>query len=119
MFSLLSGCLNALRAKPRVKVLILGLDGAGKTVVLEQLKSIYKAGGVAVDKIPPTVGLNLGNITCEGFGVTLWDLGGHPNLRDIWEQYYDEADAVMFIIDSSDMLRLTEVRKEVRRRGRP
>jgi len=44
--------------------------------MLEQLKTLYKAGGVAVDKIPPTVGLNLGNINCGGFAVTLWDLGG-------------------------------------------
>ena len=59
-----------------IQVLILGLDGAGKTVFLEQVKTLYKAGGVAVDKIPPTVGLNLGNIQCAGFKVTLWDLGG-------------------------------------------
>ena len=55
---------------------ICGLDGAGKTVVLEQLKTLYKAGGVPVDKIPPTVGLNLGNLDCGRYAVTLWDLGG-------------------------------------------
>ena len=130
-----------------MKLLLLGLDGAGKTVVLEQLKTLYKTGGVDVEKIPPTVGLNLGNLTCNGFAVTLWDLGGgcvrafihvcgtlgiffgnffiwtwffrsfvpgHENLRQIWPQYYAEADAVVFVIDSSDTLRLTEVRKEVR-----
>lgn len=76
MFSLLSGCITACRTRPSVKVLMLGLDGSGKTVMLEQLKTLYKTGGVPVDKIPPTVGLNIGNINCNSYTVTLWDLGG-------------------------------------------
>lgn len=76
MFSLISGFVKACQARPRVKILMLGLDGAGKTVMLEQIKTLFKAGGVALDKIPPTVGLNLGEINCEGFSVTIWDLGG-------------------------------------------
>ena len=55
---------------------------------------------------------------CIRIYVTNWNVAsllGHPNLREIWEQYYSDADAVMFVIDSTETLRMPEVRKEVRR----
>ena len=66
MFSLISGIIKWLLTKVEVQLLILGLDGAGKTTFLENTKNIYRAnnksGGVPLDRIPPTVGLNIGTI---------------------------------------------------------
>lgn len=46
-------------SKTELHVLIIGLDYAGKTTLLEQLKTMFgKKPGIPLDKIPPTVGLN-------------------------------------------------------------
>jgi len=83
-------------------VLILGVHKAGKTTLLEKLKSIYLKGeGLPHDRIVPTVGLNIGRIEDANVKLVFWDLGGQPGLRTIWEKYYEEAHAVIYVIDSS------------------
>ena len=63
--------------KPEVNVLIIGLDYAGKTTLLEQMKGHFgKTPGIPVEKIPPTVGLNVGKMFVDGCRVIFWDLGG-------------------------------------------
>jgi ADP-ribosylation factor family len=58
-FSLLAGFWQYIFSKSHVNILILGLDDAGKTTILEQMKGIYKkVPGIPPAKIPPTVGLN-------------------------------------------------------------
>lgn len=63
MFSLVYGFIDYLLQKDELRVLLLGLDGAGKTSLLERLKTIYTGTpGLTPDKIRPTVGLNVGRI---------------------------------------------------------
>jgi len=70
--------------------------------LLEKLKSIYLKGeGLPHDRIVPTVGLNIGRIEDANVKLVFWDLGGQPGLRTIWEKYYEEAHAVIYVIDSS------------------
>ncbi len=52
--------------------------------------------------------MNLAKIQFKGTQVILWDLGGQLKMRKIWEKYYGEANAVIFVIDSSDITRLQE-----------
>ncbi|EMS63627.1 ADP-ribosylation factor-like protein 1 [Triticum urartu] len=88
--------------KTEFRVLILGVDKAGKTTLLEKLKSIYLKGeGLPHDRIGPTVGLNIGRIEDANVKLVFWDLGGQPGLRTIWEKYYDEAHAIVYVIDSA------------------
>jgi len=113
MFSLLTGFLKWLFSKNEVHILVLGLDGAGKTTFLEQAKSIMKrkgpGGGIPLDRIPPTVGLNIARIDVDSTRVIMWDLGGQTLLRSIWAKYYSEANGLVFVIDScSPSERLTE-----------
>ncbi|KAK8656027.1 hypothetical protein V6N13_108587 [Hibiscus sabdariffa] len=89
-------------SKTEFHVLILGIDKAGKTTLLEKLKSVYsKLEGLPPDRIVPTVGLNIGRIEVSNTKLVFWDLGGQLGLRSIWEKYYEEAHAVIFVIDAA------------------
>ena len=77
MFSLLQGFWHYFFSKPNLHVLIIGLDHAGKTTLLEQIKTKFgNTHGLPPEKIPPTVGMNLAKIRFKGSQVILWDLGG-------------------------------------------
>eukprot|EP01027_Heterolobosea_sp_BB2_P016238 GEZU01023131.1.p1 GENE.GEZU01023131.1~~GEZU01023131.1.p1 ORF type:complete len:248 (-),score=39.18 GEZU01023131.1:80-823(-) len=47
----------------------------------------------------------------KGANLTLWDLGGQSGLRSIWEKYFAEAHAVIYVIDSVDETRFEDARK--------
>ena len=85
----------------------MGVGGAGKTCVLESLKTRFSPmPGLAPAQIVPTVGLNLARLevpAARGGAETcvFWDLGGAPGLRGIWERYYAECDGVLFVVDAA------------------
>jgi ADP-ribosylation factor related protein 1 len=56
------------------------------------------------------VGMNLAKITYKGTQVVIWDVGGQIKMRKIWEKYYNEANAVIFVIDSTDIERFQEAK---------
>ncbi|RVW91404.1 ADP-ribosylation factor-related protein 1 [Vitis vinifera] len=63
MFSLFHGLWKYLFSKAEFHVLILGIDKAGKTTLLEKLKALYtNLEGLPPDRIVPTVGLNIGRV---------------------------------------------------------
>lgn len=89
-------------SKLELHVLILGIDKAGKTTLLEKMKTMYSnVEGLPPDRIVPTVGLNIGRTEVANRKLVFWDLGGQPGLRSIWEKYYEEAHAVIFVVDAA------------------
>ncbi|ORX88605.1 P-loop containing nucleoside triphosphate hydrolase protein [Basidiobolus meristosporus CBS 931.73] len=93
-------------------VIILGLDNAGKTTLLEKIKNVFTGSrGLAPEKIAPTVGLNIGKIVIGKTRVNFWDLGGQRDLRTLWEKYYKECHGIVFVVDSTDSSRLQECRE--------
>ncbi|XP_051121534.1 uncharacterized protein LOC127244961 [Andrographis paniculata] len=109
MFSLFYGLWKHMFDKMEFHVLILGIDKAGKTTLLEKVKSIYSnLEGLPPDRIVPTVGLNIGRVEVLKTKLVFWDLGGQPGLRSIWEKYYEEAHAVIYIIDAACPSRFEE-----------
>ena len=111
MFSLLYGLLDYLFRKDEHRILVLGLDRAGKTTFLERLKSLYTAHeGLEPEKIRPTVGLNVARFEAHNSNLIFWDLGGAPNLRSLWEKYYIETHGVVFVLDASESERFAEAK---------
>jgi len=102
MFSLCNGFVNYMLQKDEFHILILGVDNAGKTNLLERLKTLFTdITGLEPSKIMPTVGLNVGRLEAHDSSLIFWDLGGQKNLRGIWDKYYDETHAIIFVLDAA------------------
>lgn len=89
-----------------VKVLLLGLDGSGKTSILHKII-------LGETFTIPTFGFTVQTISYKKLSFTIWDLGGQNNVRSLWRHYYENKDVVIFVIDSNDKDRLEEARKEL------
>ncbi|KAL7695370.1 ADP ribosylation factor 3 [Lotmaria passim] len=89
------------------RILILGLDNAGKTSILRKLS----------DEDPTTTqatqGFNIKSINCEGFKLNMWDIGGQKAIRAYWPNYYDEVDCLIYVVDAADRRRLEETSAEL------
>jgi len=89
------------------KLVMVGLDNAGKTTLLYRL-----ALGEAV-VATPTVGSNVERLQHAGVTLEVWDLGGQQGLRAAWATYYRGADAVVLVVDSADRARVAAVKNEL------
>ena len=101
MGGLLSAISNWISGKQEVRVLILGLDFAGKTTILYRLSL-----NQAVQQVAPTVAFNLETVEVGNLKLNIWDLGGQTQLRPFWRLYYKGTSGVVFVIDSSDRERI-------------
>lgn len=81
----------------RTQVLVLGLDGAGKTSLLHRLAS----SGLEQD-VQPTQGFNAVSINKEDLHVEFLEIGGKADLRPYWQRYMSKALLLVFVVDSSD-----------------
>ncbi|XP_067391608.1 ADP-ribosylation factor-like protein 10 isoform X2 [Emydura macquarii macquarii] len=95
-------------SKQQVLVLVLGLDGAGKSSVLHYISS-----EAAKDRTAPTQGFNPVQVPAEGFQIDLLEVGGSQNLRFYWNQFLSQAHVLVFVVDSADGPRLPVARQEL------
>lgn len=89
------------RRKAPCKVLVVGLDNSGKTTILNQLRS--KEEDISV---VPTVGYNIEEFSSGGLQFSCFDMSGQSRYRDLWRRFYSEAQAIIFVLDAADQLRL-------------
>ncbi|XP_051912368.1 ADP-ribosylation factor-like protein 1 [Hippocampus zosterae] len=89
------------------RTLILGLDGAGKTSILDYL-DIGKA-----TQTTPTIGFNVKTIRLKNLSFQAWDLGGQLAIRTYWKIYYPNTSAIIYVVDSADKDRFETSRKEL------
>ncbi|VDM62999.1 unnamed protein product [Angiostrongylus costaricensis] len=118
MYTLSAGLWEKLFKKKNYYIVIVGLDNVGKTTFLEQTKSRFVKGYGALNpaRITSTVGLNIGKVEINNTCLYFWDLGGQEDLRTLWSSYYDEANALIFVVDAtrSDLFQeVASVFKEV------
>eukprot|EP01100_Stratorugosa_tubuloviscum_P006491 TRINITY_DN27_c1_g1_i1.p1 TRINITY_DN27_c1_g1~~TRINITY_DN27_c1_g1_i1.p1 ORF type:complete len:180 (+),score=65.45 TRINITY_DN27_c1_g1_i1:70-609(+) len=88
------------------KVIIVGLNNAGKTTIL------YKLVLNQVVETVPTIGSNVEQVKFRNITMAMWDLGGQEAARTAWTTYYQNAQAVILVIDSSDKNRLNIIKAE-------
>ncbi|KAM5298694.1 ADP-ribosylation factor-like protein 10 [Ctenodactylus gundi] len=100
----------ALEEMEQREVLVLGLDGSGKSTFLRLL-----SGKPALECHVPTWGFNSVRLPTRDFEVDLLEIGGSQNLRFYWKEFVNEVDILVFIVDSSDRLRLPWARQELHR----
>ncbi|CAD5126175.1 DgyrCDS14346 [Dimorphilus gyrociliatus] len=89
------------------RILILGLDGAGKTTILYRLQV-----GEVVTTIP-TIGFNVETVTFKNLKFQVWDLGGQTSIRPYWRCYYSNTDAIIYVVDSMDRDRIGISKQEL------
>lgn len=108
IYSLIKDALESFSTVHDAKVLMLGLDAAGKTTVLYKLKLNETVVTI------PTVGFNVETVQpTKNVSFTVWDVGGQKILRDLWKHYYQGCDGLLFIVDSADHERFSEAREEL------
>lgn len=84
------------------RILMVGLDAAGKTTILFKLKL-----GEIVTTIP-TVGFNVETLQYNNICFTVWDVGGQDTIRPLWKHYFEGAHALIYVVDSNDLDRIEE-----------
>ncbi|OAV97203.1 hypothetical protein, variant [Puccinia triticina 1-1 BBBD Race 1] len=100
---------SRLFGKEEMKLVILGLDNAGKSTIL------YKITMGEVVSTAPTVGANQELFEYKNLKIRMWDLGGQTSLRTSWSSYYGQAKALIMVVDSTDRARLNLAKEELHR----
>ncbi|MCJ8731119.1 hypothetical protein PDJAM_G00195740 [Pangasius djambal] len=95
--------------KKEMRILMVGLDAAGKTTILYKLKL-----GEIVTTIP-TIGFNVETVEYKNISFTVWDVGGQDKIRPLWRHYFQNTQGLIFVVDSNDRERVNEAREELMR----
>jgi len=82
--------------KTDAKLVMVGLDAAGKTTVLYKLQL-----GEVLTTIP-TIGFNVEQLEYKNLRFTVWDIGGQDKIRKLWRHYFEGNHGLIFVVDSSD-----------------
>uniref|UniRef100_A0A7M5WTI2 ADP-ribosylation factor n=2 Tax=Clytia hemisphaerica TaxID=252671 RepID=A0A7M5WTI2_9CNID len=93
--------------KKEIRILMVGLDAAGKTTILYKLKL-----GEVVLSIP-TIGFNVETVEYKNINFTVWDVGGQHKIRPLWRHYFSNTQGIIFVVDSNDRERIGEAKEEL------
>eukprot|EP00035_Acanthoeca_spectabilis_P035298 m.33569 g.33569 ORF g.33569 m.33569 type:complete len:182 (-) comp7219_c0_seq1:57-602(-) len=103
----LSSVFGRLFGNQERRILMVGLDAAGKTTILYKLKL-----GEIVTTIP-TIGFNVETVEYKNINFTVWDVGGQDKIRPLWRHYFQNTQGLIFVVDSNDRERAAEAKEEL------
>ncbi|KAF8304785.1 ARF/SAR superfamily [Clavulina sp. PMI_390] len=105
------GLLTVIRKNQRkereMRVLFLGLDNAGKTTILKRLN------GDDINSVSPTLGFEIKTFIHGKYTLNIWDVGGQRTLRPYWRNYFEQTDALVWVVDSADRMRMQDCKEEL------
>jgi small GTP-binding protein len=110
-FSNILSVFSFFSTKPFKKILMVGLDGAGKSTILYGMQDTVKnrTGKQQEEErgrtVIPTVGFNVENLTIAGFTLNIWDIGGQEKIQALWEFYAERLSGLIYVIDMEDVSR--------------
>ena len=103
----MGGLFSRFKKQRKMRILMLGLDGSGKTTILYKLRF-----GEVISTIP-TIGFNVETVDYKNVRFTVWDVGGQDKIRELWKHYYNDVDGIIFVVDAADHDRLDVVKMEL------
>jgi ADP-ribosylation factor-like protein 6 len=95
--------------KQEARLIVVGLDNSGKTTIVNHLKPERQASFEVV----PTIGFSLENFDLGKIHFTVADMSGAGTYRSLWETYYKNVSGIVFVVDSSDKLRMCVAKDEL------
>ena len=84
------------RSRSNFKIIILGIQNAGKTTI------VYRLSLGQLVQTTPTIGSNVEEISYNNVKLQAWDLGGQETTRSVWDVYFANTDAIIYVIDTHD-----------------
>jgi len=122
---------DKLWGKKEMRILMVGLDAAGKTTILYKLKlgeivTTIPTIGTLVQSLTPfpwgyqcwysrSPGFNVETVEYKNIQFTVWDVGGQDKIRPLWRHYFQNTQGIIFVVDSNDRDRVVEAREELQR----
>ncbi|WPH03294.1 ADP-ribosylation factor family protein [Acrodontium crateriforme] len=90
-----------------MRILMLGLDNAGKTTIVKKIMN------EDVNSVSPTLGFIIKTIDYDGYKLNIWDVGGQKTLRTYWKNYFEKTDTLIWVVDATDRERLYDCSQEL------
>ncbi|CAN9095858.1 ADP-ribosylation factor [Alternaria alternata] len=90
-----------------MRILMLGLDNAGKTTIVKKIMN------EDVNSVSPTLGFIIKTIEYDGYKLNIWDVGGQKTLRTYWKNYFEKTDTLIWVVDATDRERIDDCRNEL------
>lgn len=64
-------------------------------------------------EVTPTVGFSVEEFSKNNVSFTVYDMSGQGRYRSLWEHYYSDVEAIIFVVDSTDKIRIVVAKEEV------
>ncbi|XP_041748688.1 ADP-ribosylation factor-like protein 8B-A isoform X1 [Coregonus clupeaformis] len=94
--------------KEEMELTLVGLQYSGKTTFV----NVIASGQFSEDMIP-TVGFNMRKVTKGNVTIKIWDIGGQPRFRSMWERYCRGVNAIVYMVDAADHEKVEASRNEL------